>query len=101
MSLGGHLGVTSFSGVCLGQENYENVVFGEGGSGDGFLVRGWIGWKAKVVLSCKRECKIHDLVFLVFQALIFTPQIDVCVESSRQLVSGQRLLCRYHAVNIL
>jgi len=39
-SLGPRLALTWFSGVCLGQEFDEHVVFGETSSGVGFLVRG-------------------------------------------------------------
>jgi hypothetical protein len=64
VSLGSHLGLTcgltSFSGACLGQRLDEKVVWGEIGSGAGFWVRGGGGRKAKVVLSCKRQCKTHD-----------------------------------------
>ena len=69
MALGWHLGGTSFSGVCLGQKLMKKV------AGAGFLVRGGVGWKAKVVLSCKRECKIHDLVFCAPGNYFHTPKL--------------------------
>ena len=56
-SLGGHLVVTWFSKVPLGQKLDKKVVLEEIGSGASFLVRGVGGWKAKVLLSCERECK--------------------------------------------
>ena len=56
-SLDPHLTLTWFSKARLGQKNDENVVLEDIGSGASFLVRGGGGWKAKVVLSCKRECK--------------------------------------------
>ena len=62
--LGGHFGVTWgvtwFYKVRLEQKFDKKVVLEEIGSGASFLVRGGGGWKAKVMLSCKRECKKHD-----------------------------------------
>ena len=49
--------VTWFSKVPLGQKLDKKVVLEEIGSGASFLVRGGGGWKAKVLLSCERECK--------------------------------------------
>ena len=55
-SLGAHLVFWGLSVVKID----ERVVFWGIGSGVGFLVRGRGGWKAKVSLSCKRECEKHD-----------------------------------------
>lgn len=55
-----HFRIILFSKVRLGQKLDKKVVLEEIGSGASFLVRGGGGWKAKVMLSCKRECKKHD-----------------------------------------
>ena len=60
VSLGAHLGLTWFSKVRLGRKLDEKVVLEEIGSGASFLVRGGGGWKAKVLLSCRRECNKHN-----------------------------------------
>ena len=56
-----HLGLTwgslGFLRLAWGNKNDENVVLEDIGSGASFLARGGGGWKAKVLLSCKRECK--------------------------------------------
>ena len=91
VGMGVGMGLVSFSGPVWAKKHMETVVWGHSGSGAGFVVRGGGGWEAKVLLSCKRECKIHDSPWACFMSsrhLFSHPEIDVCGKCSRQLVPG-------------